>query len=345
MNDRRNDVHDDMPHDERKRDALKAAGALLLGTVFGLPLANSAHAQGAVTGKHFAYLTPGLDLPFWRIVGKGVSETLKAQGGATTIYDSHNDASTQLKNAQDAIAQGVAGIVLSPTDSSTAPSVLQLAARAKIPVVIADIGTNSGDYVSFISSENEKGAYETGKKLAQVMKQKGWEKGGYGISSISLARQNGKLRTQGFRRAMKEAGIPEVALDQMQRYTADETFRFVQDMMTAHPDMRGLFVQTDTPTLGAARAIQVAHRQGDVALVAFDGVPQFVDMIRNGTLTASGMQQPYLMGQKAGGAMLDHLAGKTPPKNIVVPVIVVSKDNLDQQLPVITQTVFGGEMK
>jgi len=345
MNDRRSDVQDDMPADDRRRGTLKAASALLIGAALGLPLANSANAQDAVKGKHFAYLTPGLDLPFWRIVGKGVSETMQAQGGTTTIYDSHNDASTQLKNAQDAIAQGVAGIVLSPTDSSTAPSVLQLAARAKIPVVIADIGTNSGDYVSFISSENEKGAYETGRKLAQVMKQKGWEKGGYGISSISLARQNGKLRTEGFRRAMKEAGIPEVALNQMQRYTADETFRFVQDMLTAHPDMRGLFVQTDTPTLGAARAIQVAHRKGDVALVAFDGVPQFVDMIRDGTLTASGMQQPYLMGQKAGGAMLDHLAGKTPPKNIVVPVIVVSKDNLDQELPVIKQTVFGGELK
>ena len=40
---------------------------------------------------------------------------------------------------QDAIARGVAGIAISPTDSSTAPSVLALAARAKIPVVVADI--------------------------------------------------------------------------------------------------------------------------------------------------------------------------------------------------------------
>jgi ribose transport system substrate-binding protein len=165
---------------------LRTLAAFAAGAAFSLPFSNVAQAQQAVAGKHFAYLTPGLDLPFWRIVGKGVTDSIKAQGGTVTIYDSHNDASTQLKKTQDAVSQGVAGIVISPTDSSTAPGVLQIAARAKISVVIADIGTNSGDYVSFISSENEKGAYETGKKLAEVMKQKGWDKGRYGIRRSRL---------------------------------------------------------------------------------------------------------------------------------------------------------------
>ncbi|PUA20767.1 ribose ABC transporter substrate-binding protein [Glaciimonas sp. PCH181] len=325
------------------RRSMKLLGITALGLSCLMPLASQAQSQ--LSGKNFAYLTPGMDLAFWRAVSKGVTDTVKAQGGTITTFDSRNDASVQLKNAQDAIAQGVAGIVISPTDSSTAPSVLTLAARAKIPVVIADIGTNSGDYVSFIGSDNEKGAYETGKKLADAMKKKGWDKGGYGISSISLARQNGKLRTEGFRRAMKEAGIKEVALNQMQRYTADETFRFVQDMVTAHPDLRGVFVQTDVPSLGAARALSVARKQNDVALVAFDGIPDFVKMIQDGTLVASGMQQPYLMGEKSAEALIDYLAGKTPEKTITVPIVVVSKDNLQQQLPIIQKTVFGGEMK
>ena len=33
----------------------------------------------------------------------------------------------------------------------------------------------------------------------------------------------------------------------MQSYTADETFKFTQDLLTANPDMRGLFIQTDQP--------------------------------------------------------------------------------------------------
>ncbi len=48
---------------------------------------------------------------------------------------------------------------------------------------------------------------------------------------------------------MDEGGVKtkEAGLQQMQSYTADETFKFTQDMLTANPDMRGLFIQTDQP--------------------------------------------------------------------------------------------------
>ena len=125
--------------------------------------------------KELVYLTPGLDLPFWRYLSKGIESVAKKNGYSYQALDSHNSAQTQLQNAQDAIARGVAGIVISPTDSSTCPSVLELAAKAKIPVVIADIGTNSGDYVSFIISDNYKGAYGVGEALAAAIKKKGWD--------------------------------------------------------------------------------------------------------------------------------------------------------------------------
>jgi ribose transport system substrate-binding protein len=96
-------------------------------------------------------------------------------------------------------------------------------------------------------------------------------------------------------------------------------------------------VQTDTPTLGAVRAIEAAHRGNTVLLAAFGGVPEFIDLIRQGKIVASGMQQPYLMGVRSAQAMFDHLDGKTPPKEILVPIIVVSQKNLDEELPTITR--------
>src|SRR5271155_2806965 len=300
----------------------------------------------AAETNEIVYLTPGLDLPFWRYLSKGVESEAKKAGYSYTALDSHNSAETQLKNAQDSIARGVAGIAISPTDSSTAPSVLALAARAKIPVVVADIGTNSGEYVSFVLSDNKEGAHGVGVALAEALKEKGWTDGSIGLITISQARKNGQARTGGFRDAMKEAGVTkEAGLQQMQSYTADETFKFTQDMLTANPNMRGMFIQTDQPTLGALRAIKAAHREGTLLVAAFDGIPEFVDLLKNGEIVASGMQQPYLMGVKSGEALAAALKGEKPEKQILVPIVVATSKNIDQILPTIKETVFANEIQ
>lgn len=297
--------------------------------------------------KEIVYLTPGLDLPFWRYLSKGVEAVATDRGYSYQALDSHNSAQTQLQNAQDAIARGVAGIVISPTDSSTAPSVLSLAEKAGIPVVIADIGTNSGDYVSFIISDNYEGAYGVGEALAAALKEKGWEDGSVGLVTISQARKNGQARTKGFRDGLVAGGVEteEAGLQQMQSYTAEETFKFTQDMLTANPDMRGLFVQTDQPTIGALRAIKAARRSGEVLVAAFDGIPDFVELLKNEEIVASGMQQPYLMGVRSAEAMFEHLDGGTPDKEIVVPILVVTSKNIEELLPTVKETVFANEVE
>lgn len=303
-------------------------------------------APAAAQSKELVYLTPGLDLPFWRYLSKGVESVAKENGYTYQALDSRNSAQTQLQNAQDAIARGVAGIIISPTDSSTAPSVLSLAKENGIPVVIADIGTNEGEYVSFIISDNYEGAKGVGEALAAALQEKGWQDGSVGLVTISQARKNGQARTKGFRDGLQAGGATgqEAGLQQMQSYTADETFRFVQDMLTANPGMRGLFVQTDQPAIGALRAIKAGRRQGEVLVAAFDGIPEFVDLLKSGDIVASGMQQPYLMGQKSAEAMIDHLNGGTPEKEIVVPILVVTSKNIEEVLPTVKETVFANEM-
>ncbi len=323
-----------------RRTILGLAAAVLAAAGLAAPL------PAAAQNQEIVYLTPGLDLPFWRYLAKGVENVATEKGYGFQALDSTNDAQTQLQNAQDAIARGVAGIVLSPTDSSTAPSILQLAGEADIPVVIADIGTNSGEYVSFIISDNYEGAHGVGEALAAAMKDKEVADGSVGIVSISQARLNGQARTKGFKDAMAEAGVEgDAGLQQMQSYTADETFRFTQDMLTANPGMKGLFVQTDQPAIGALRAIKAGRREGEVLVAAFDGIPEFVDLLKSGELVASGMQQPYLMGETSAEALFEHIEGGTPEKEILVPIVIVTSENIEEMLPTISETVFANEVE
>jgi len=292
------------------------------------------------------YMTPGLDLAFWRYVSEGVKSVAEENGYGFAALDSTNDPQTQLQNAQDAVARGVAGIVLSPTDSSTAPAVLSLAQENDIPVVIADIGTDSGEFVSVIGSNNYEGAYGVGEALSAAMVDAGKEDASVGIVAISQSRLNGQARTKGFEDAMAEGGVEgDAGMQQMQAYTADETFRFTQDMITSNPDIGGMFVQTDAPTLGALRAIKAARMDGDVLVAAFDGIPEFVPLLQSGELVVSGMQQPYLMGVRSAEAMVAHLNGETPEKEITVPILIVTSENIEEMLPTIKETVFANEIE
>jgi hypothetical protein len=51
------------------------------------------------------------------------------------------------------------------------------------------------------------------------------------------------------------------------------------------------------------------------------------------------------MGVKSGDALVDSLNGKTPEKQILVPIVVATSKNIDQILPTIKETVFANELK
>jgi ribose transport system substrate-binding protein len=323
----------------KRRNLLVAASALAGSLAFS---GSYAYAQS----REMVYITPSLNVSFWRYVATGAKDAAKLGGYNLETLDSNNNAQTQLKNVQDAIARRVAGIVISPTDSSTAPSALKLAQDAGIPVTIADIGTTGGEYVSFIGSDNLGGARGIGDATANILKTKGWTNGSYGIIGIPQSRINGQLRTKGFREAMQAVGMTkEVPMQQMQTFTADESFRFAQDMLTANPDLRAIFVQSDAQAIGAQRAVKAARKTDSVIVAAFDGTPELYALIQTGEIIGSGMQQPYRMGYKATEVLAGHIAGKKADKEILLPILVGTTENLGKLANEIKLNVFAGELK
>ena len=295
--------------------------------------------------RNLVYITPDSGVSFWRYVGTGAEKAAQEANYSLEVLSSNNDAQTQLKNAQDAITKGVAGIVISPTDSSTAPSVLKLAADAGIPVTIADIGTESGEHVAFIGSDNFGGAKGIGEVTAAKLVENGWTDGSYGIIGIPQARINGQLRTNGFREAMAAAGVTnEVPMFEMKQFTAEESFKFAQDMITANPDLRAIFIQTDSAAVGAQRAVRAARKTDDIIIAAFDGTPELYDLIKDGKILGSGMQQPYLMGFTAAEALCKHLGGETVEKEVLLPILVGTTDNVGDLGDEINLNVFAGEL-
>lgn len=326
-----------------RRDALKAAAVVGVAVPAAKLAGGAARAQQ--TEYQVAYLTPGLNVPFWKYLSDGIKQTaaqLAADNGVTIEvidYDSTNDPSIQLQNAQDAITRAVDVIIISPTDSATAPAVLEAAAEASIPVVIADIGTDAGDYVSFVISTNEQGAYEAGQVLMTELAARGGSLDVLMIT-ISQARQNGKNRTKGIERAVEEGGGSIVQFLQSENYTRAEAQGQALDLLTANPEAAGFFTQHDEATLGALTGIEDAGRTEDVVLVGFDGSPESVELIKQGRLRGASMQQPVLMGRNSMDVAWRHLQGEEVEKETSVPTILVTPDNVASIEGQLADTVF-----
>jgi ribose transport system substrate-binding protein len=314
-------------------------GWLLCGLLLAMPFAPGLEA--AEGERRLAYLVSDLRIPFWDILRRGVEERAAALGYALEVHSAENSAKQELELTAKVIKQGVDGILLSPTNSSAAVTLLKLAKGANIPVVIADIGTDSGDYVSYIASDNREGSYQLGRILAAALRAQGWERGSVGIIAIPQKRANGRARTAGFMQALDEAGIKGAGIRQQVDFSYQETYDFAQELIAADPQLRALWLQGSDRYQGALDAIRDAGRQGQVLLICFDAEPEFLRMIPQGTLVGAGMQQPFLMGEEAVNAMDAHLRGETVEHDRLLPILAVSRENLDALLPQIRRNVLG----
>jgi ABC-type sugar transport system substrate-binding protein len=103
-----------------------------------------------------------------------------------------------------------------------------------------------------------------------------------------------------------------------------------EELLRSRPPVRGVFAVNDQMALGAADAVAVAGEGRSVAVIGVDGIPEALDAVKRGALSATVAQYPSTMGQLGLEACLATLRGKSVPADIVAPVQVVTRENVDR---------------
>ncbi|PHO09005.1 sugar ABC transporter substrate-binding protein [Malaciobacter canalis] len=293
--------------------------------------------------KKLIYIVSDIRIPFWEIMSKGIKSKSSNYDYDVEVYSSSNSAKIELENTLKAIRSKPDGLIISPTNSSACVTILKFAKEANIPVVILDIGTDSGEYLSYISSDNKTGAYNIGKVLVKKMQKLGYEDGSVAIVAVPQKRINGQERTRGFLKALSEAKIKSVDLKQQITWTQAETYIYTKEFIKKYPNLRAVWLQGSDRYQGALDAINELDKKGEVLLLTFDAEPEFIELIQDDILVGSAMQQPYLMGQKAVEQFYNYFNKKEIIKNIQMPILAISKDNIKEKLPLIKRNVLGIE--
>ena len=87
-----------------------------------------------------------------------------------------------------------------------------------------------------------------------------------------------------------------------------------ENIMTAHPDLGGIFTSSEPSSVGVARAIRERGLAGKVKLVAFDSTEGLIADEKAGVVQALVVQDPYKIGYEAVKTLCTKLDGGQPPK-------------------------------
>ncbi len=246
------------------------------------------------------------------------------KGSKIIINNANNDTSKQNNDVEDLIQQKVDAIIVNPCDSSAISTVIQKANDAKIPVICIDRGADRGTVVSTVASDNVAGGKMAADYLIKKLGLKAKIAELQGIPGASATRERG----QGFDKiADKKLNIVSKQTAQFDRAKG---LSVTENILQAHHDVKGIFSQNDEMAVGAARAVKASKK--DIVIVGFDGTNDALKLIKSGQMTATVAQQWDKMADTSLDAVYDYYQGKTVKKNNLVPVRLITKENVDSML-------------
>ena len=213
-------------------------------------------------------------------------------------------------------------MLVNPTDAAAIVPSIQRANEAGIPVFTIDRAAEGGEVVSHIASDNVAGGRMAAEYLCEALGGEGNVVELEGIAGTSAARDRG----QGFNDYMSSecTGVTIVAR-QTANFNRAEGLTVFENILTAEPEIDGVFAHNDEMILGAIEAAKAADRAGDILFVGFDAIEDAVAAVESGDLLATIAQQPAEMGRLGVEAAVDYLNGTEIPESVPVDLALITK--------------------
>ncbi|WP_314223127.1 ABC transporter permease/substrate-binding protein [Streptomyces zaehneri] len=264
-----------------------------------------------------------LNNPFFVQIQSGAKAEAKKLGVDLTVTDAQNDASQQANQLQNFTSSGLDSIIVNPVDSDAASNSVKAADKAKIPVIAVDRGVNKATVDALVASDNVAGGELAARTVAEKLGGTGKIVILQGQAGTSAARE----RAEGFAKGLKAYPGIQVLAQQPADFDRTKGLDVMSNLLQAHPDVQGVIAANDEMALGAIKAL--GSKAGkSVQVVGFDGTPDGLAAVKNGTLYASVAQQPSQLGRIAVDNALKALQGKKVEETVKVPVKVVTKENV-----------------
>jgi ribose transport system substrate-binding protein len=299
---------------------------LLLVTIF---LALGAASCNRSSGKKVIGVVPkGTNHIFWQTVHAGA---LKAgeEFDLEILWNAPQleiDSSRQISIVENLITRQVDGIVLAPVDEEALVTIVERATDSGIPVSIFDSGIKTDKIISYVATDNYAAGAMAARRMAEIL----GGAGKVGIIGFMPGSASTMQREAGFMETIKKE-YAEIELLGVRFPMADraKALAEAENLMTAHPDLAGLFADNESSTDGTVRAVKQRGAVGKVKIVGFDASEELVSELRAGAIDSIVVQDPFKMGYESTKNVALHLRREQPPREMDSGAYLIDAANID----------------
>lgn len=286
---------------------------------------NDAPAGDTVT---IGFAQANLNDTFQTYVVDAATAKAKELGYKIDVQDAQEDVVKQQDQVNTMIEQGYDAIMVVPVDTSAMGPITDAVTAAGIPLIYVNrnpFGTaQPPEGVYYVGSQE----IVAGKLQGEFLVEKMGTKGGVGILMGILSNEGAVKRTEGNEEILSQYPDIKILAKEAGDWQYDKGMAITENWLTAYGDeLTAVLANNDGMAIGALQALEAAGRD-DVIVCGVDAIPDAVNLVAEGKLDATVLQDAK--GQGAGGVEVAAkvLAGETPEAVTWIDFVLVTPENV-----------------
>jgi ribose transport system substrate-binding protein len=311
---------------EKKKSMKSLCAFAAFGLLFGLACSRAGNSP---RNLHLAFVTNNA-ADFWTIARKGCEKADAELSDVTVEFKIPSDgtAAEQKRILDDLLAKGTDGIAVSPIDPDNQRQLINDLAKQSV-VITQDSDAPTSDRVCYIGTDNVAAGRQAGELLKEAL-----PNGGRIMIFVGkLDARNAKERLQGIKEVLSGSKIEiiDVRTDDTDRVRAKSN---VSDTLVRYPDINGLVGLWSYNGPAILSAVRDADRTGQVKIICFDEEDPTLAGVKDGSIYATVVQQPFEFGYQAMIMLEKILRGDKsvipPGKQKFIPTLTIKRENVDE---------------
>ena len=254
--------------------------------------------------------------------------------------DAAQDNAQQVADVEGFLQQGIDLLIISPNEAAPLTDVVARACAEGVPVIVLDRKVNGDQYTMWIGADNTLIGEKAGAYAATWCQDQGLDPCQIGEIRGLEGSTPAQERGDGFRTGIASNPACQIVASQNADWLREKAVPVSQAMFQANPDLNVLYAHNDPM---AEAAIISAQNNGldldSMLVIGIDGLPTpdgGLKSVIDGRIDVTYVYPTG--GQQAIDWTMKILAGKHPPKEVVLDTIEVTSDNAQQ-----VYEQFGGQ--